>query len=243
MTRQRVALVTGGAGGIGAEICRALAKGGHRVAVADLDIARAESIASEIGGFALVLDVTRLDSVSDAIERAGSVEVCVNCAGWDRFLPFLDTDEAFTDKVLSINLHGAIRVTRSVLPHMVEAGFGRIINIASDAGRVGSSLEAVYSAAKGGLIAFTKTLAREFARNGITANSVCPGPNDTALLADIAEARDNGPRVIDALRNAAPMRRLGTPQDIAPAVAFLASDSAAFITGQTLSVSGGLTMA
>jgi 2-hydroxycyclohexanecarboxyl-CoA dehydrogenase len=243
MSRKRVALVTGGAGGIGAEVCRALAEAGHRVAVADLDAASAESVAQEVGGFAVVLDVTQPDSVSEAIGRAGGVEVCVNCAGWDRFIPFLDTDEAFSEKVLSINLHGAIRVTRAVLPQMIEGGFGRIINIASDAGRVGSSLEAVYSAAKGGVIAFTKTIAREFARHGITANSVCPGPNDTALLADIAEARDNGQRVIEALRNAAPMRRLGTPQDVAPAVAFLAGDSAGFITGQTLSVSGGLTMA
>ncbi len=243
MARTRVALVTGGAGGIGAEICRVLSKAGHRVGVADLDAARAESIAREIDGFAVVLDVTRPVSVSEAIERAGGIEVCVNCAGWDRFIPFLDTDEAFSEKVLSINLHGAIRVTRAVLPQMVEGGFGRIINIASDAGRVGSSLEAVYSAAKGGVIAFTKTIAREFARKGITANSVCPGPNDTALLTDIADARDNGQRMIEALRNAAPMRRLGTPADVAPAVAFLASDSAAFITGQTLSVSGGLTMA
>ena len=137
----------------------------------------------------------------------------------------------------------AYPLTRAVLPQMVKGGFGRIINIASDAGRVGSSLEAVYSAAKGGVIAFTKTIAREFARYEITANSVCPGPNDTALLADIAQARDNGERIIEALRNAAPMRRLGTPNDVAPAVAFLASDGAAFITGQTLSVSGGLTMA
>jgi 2-hydroxycyclohexanecarboxyl-CoA dehydrogenase len=242
MARARVALVTGGAGGIGAEICRALAGSGHRVGVADLDAEAATSVASEIDGFPIILDVTQPGSVTAAIDQAGAVEVCVNCAGWDRFLPFLETDEAFSEKVLSINLHGAIRVTRAVLPQMVESGFGRIINIASDAGRVGSSLEAVYSAAKGGVIAFTKTIAREFARNAITANSVCPGPNDTSLLTDIADARDNGQRVIEALRNAAPMRRLGTPADIAPAVAFLASDSAGFITGQTLSVSGGLTM-
>lgn len=243
MTRQRLAFVTGGAGGIGAEICRALAAMGCRVAVADLQLEAAEKLASEIGGFGVELDVTRPDSVADAIGRSGPIEICVNCAGWDRFIPFLQTDEAFSDKVLAINLHGPIRVTRAVLPQMVEAGFGRIINIASDAGRVGSSLEAVYSGAKGGVIAFTKTIAREFARHQITANSVCPGPNDTALLNSIAEARDNGARVIEALRNAAPMRRLGTPEDVAPAVAFLASDSAGFITGQTLSVSGGLTMA
>jgi len=243
MAEPRVALVTGGAGGIGAAICAELARAGHRVGVADLDSARAESVARPLGGFAIELDVTRPDSVSAAVARSGRIDICVNCAGWDRFLPFLETDEAFMHKVLAINLHGPIRVTHAVLPQMVANGFGRIINIASDAGRVGSSLEAVYSGAKGGVIAFTKTIAREFARYRITANSVCPGPNDTALLSEIASERDNGARVVEALRNAAPMRRLGTPEDVAPAVAFLASEGAGFITGQTLSVSGGLTMA
>lgn len=239
----RTALVTGGAGGIGAEICRALAAGGHRVAVADLDAEAAGAVAKEVDGVAVELDVTRAESVEAAIASWAPVEICVNCAGWDRFLPFLETDEAFAEKVIAINLHGPIRVTRRVLPGMVERGWGRIINIASDAGRVGSSLEAVYSGAKGGVIAFTKTIAREFARYAITANSVCPGPNDTALLSDIAAERHNGEKVVAALRDAAPMRRLGTPEDVAPAVAFLASDGAGFITGQTLSVSGGLTMA
>ena len=247
MTHDRVALVTGGAGGIGAAIVRALAADGHRVVVADLDANRCRAVAEKVGGYGVAMDVTRADSVSDALARAtadlGPIDVCVSCAGWDEFHPFLETDEAFAAKVIAINLHGAIRVTRAVLPAMTERGWGRIIGIASDAGRVGSSLEAVYSGAKGGLIAFTKTIAREFARNGVTANSVCPGPNDTPLLADIAEAAANGERVIDALTKAAPMRRLGTPKDVAPAVAFLASDGAAFITGQTVSVSGGLTMA
>lgn len=245
-TTTRTAFVTGGAGGIGGAICRALADDGHRVAVADLDAAAAERVAKEIDGFAVQVDVTRPESVADAVARAvaaaGAIEVCVNCAGWDRFFPFLETDEAFTAKVIDINLHGPIRLTRLVLPAMAERGWGRVVNIASDAGRVGSSLEAVYSGAKGGLIAFTKTIAREFARYGVTANSVCPGPNDTPLLGSVAEGRDNAARVIEALTNAAPMRRLGTPQDVAPAVAFLASDAAGFITGQTLSVSGGLTM-
>jgi 2-hydroxycyclohexanecarboxyl-CoA dehydrogenase len=240
MSNQKRAFVTGGAGGIGAEICRALAVDGHRVAVADLDRDAAAAVADEIGGLAVALDVTDAGSVEAA--TAAEIDICVNCAGWDRFLPFLETDEAFAEKVIAINLHGAIRVTRNVLPQMVERGWGRIINIASDAGRVGSSLEAVYSGAKGGVIAFTKTIAREFARYEITANSVCPGPNDTALLSDIADARRNGEKIVSALRDAAPMRRLGTPEDVAPAVAFLASDGAGFITGQTLSVSGGLTM-
>lgn len=243
----RVALVTGGAGGIGAAICRALAKSGHRVAVADLERAGAESIAEEVGGLGVALDVTEPASVARAVEEIesglGRVEVCVNCAGWDEFRPFLETDEPFTARVLEINLAGPIRVTRAVLGGMIEHGWGRIVNIASDAGRVGSSLESVYSAAKGGLIAFTKTVAREVARYGITANAVCPGPTDTPLLARITGGGGDAERVIAAMTRAVPMRRLGKPDDVAPAVAFLASEEAGFITGQTLSVSGGLTMA
>ncbi len=145
--------------------------------------------------------------------------------------------------MLEINLAGTIRVCRAVLPGMAAQRWGRVINISSDAGRVGSSLESVYSAAKGGVIAFTKTIAREFARQGITANTICPGPTETPLLAGIVEASPDAQKVIEAMTRAVPMKRLGTPDDIAPAVAFLASEEARFITGQTLSVSGGLTMA
>ncbi len=243
----RVAFVTGGGGGIGGAIARALAKTGQRVAVADLDLARAEAVAKQCGGHAVRLDVCDPASVEAALAgtRAalGPIDVCVNCAGWDELRPFLRTDEAFTRKVLEINLAGPIRVTRGVLPDMLERRFGRLVNIASDAGRVGSSLEAIYSAAKGGLIAFTKTIAREVARHGITANSVCPGPTDTPLLAGIVEASADGRKVIESMTRGVPMHRLGTPDDIAAAVGFLASDAASYVTGQTLSVSGGLTMA
>jgi 2-hydroxycyclohexanecarboxyl-CoA dehydrogenase len=215
--------------------------------VADLSGEAAERVAKEIEGLGLVVDVTDVGSVAGAVGRTqealGLVEICVNCAGWDEFRPFIETDEAFTTQVLEINLTGPIRVTRAVLGGMVAAGWGRLINIASDAGRVGSSLESVYSGAKGGLIAFTKTIAREVARNGVTANCVCPGPTDTPMLQGIAEKSSDAERVIAAMTRAVPMRRLGRPTDIAPAVAFLASEEAEFVTGQTLSVSGGLTMA
>ncbi|UCE86793.1 MAG: SDR family oxidoreductase [Deltaproteobacteria bacterium] len=247
MSGSRVALVTGGAGGLGSAIARTLASAGRRVVVADLERAAAERVAAEISGLAVALDVTRPESVSEAVARArdalGPIEICVNCAGWDEFRPFLETDDALTAKLIEINLVGPIRVSRAVLGDMSERRFGRIVNIASDAGRVGSSLEAVYSGAKGGLIAFTKTIAREFARFAITANAVCPGPADTPLLAGMIEKSDAGRRVIDAVERSTPLRRLGRPEDVAPAVAFLASEEAGFITGQTLSVSGGLTMA
>lgn len=243
----RAAFVTGGAGGLGAAICRELARGGCTVAVADLDEGSARSVASVIGGTGVRVDVTDAASVAAAVRSAtdaiGPLTVLVNCAGWDEFRPFLDTDESFSERVLAINLAGPIRVTRAVLPSMVDAGWGRIVNVASDAGRVGSSLESIYSGAKGGLIAFTKTIAREHARQGITANSVCPGPADTPLLDTIVGSGESASKVIAAMTRSIPMRRLAAPDDVAPAVAFLASEDAGYITGQTLSVSGGLTMA
>jgi 2-hydroxycyclohexanecarboxyl-CoA dehydrogenase len=244
---RRVALVTGGAGGIGAACARALAARGCSVAVSDLDVAAAQRVADEFGGIGVPLDVTDPASVAAAVRevalRSGDVEVLVNAAGWDRLMPFVETDEDFDDKVLQINLRGPIRVTRAVLPAMLRARWGRVVSIASDAGRVGSSLESVYSAAKGGIIAFTKTVAREAARNGVTANTVCPGPTDTPLLRGIVAAGDEGERVIEAMTRAVPMKRLGRPEDVAAAVAYLASEEAGYVTGQTLSVSGGLTMA
>jgi 2-hydroxycyclohexanecarboxyl-CoA dehydrogenase len=245
----RVALVTGGARGIGRAICLALAADGHAVAVADVRLDGAEETAAsaEAAGeraLAVELDVTDRESLTEAVrrveERLGPVDIVVNNAGWDELRPFLETDEAFWDRVIEINLKGCLRVTRAVLPGMVERGFGRVVNIGSDAGRVGSSLEAVYSGAKGGVIAFTKTLAREVARDGVTANTVCPGPTRTPMLEAMAES--GGERLVDSLTRAVPMRRLGEPEDVAAAVAFLASERAGFITGQTLSVSGGLTM-
>jgi 2-hydroxycyclohexanecarboxyl-CoA dehydrogenase len=245
----RVALVTGGAQGIGRGIVTALAAQGFRVVIADLNLEAATQAAKEAGdAIAVEADVTSTASVRAAIataeQQAGPVEVVVNNAGWDDFMPFTDTTEEFWDTILDINFKGALRVIQATLPSMTERRFGRVINIGSDAGRVGSSLEAVYSGAKGGLIAFTKTLAREVASHGITANTVCPGPTDTPLLRKFIDgAGQNAEKVVGGMVRAVPMRRLGTPDDIGPAVAFLASDAAGFITGQTLSVSGGLTMA
>lgn len=247
MSNKRIALVTGGAGGIGGGICRALSDAGHRVAVGDLPGSPIDATLSSVEGMGVELDVTHSHSVSDAVKCVeadlGPIDIIVNCAGWDELKPFLETDDAFMAKVLEINLAGPMRVTRAVLPGMIERKWGRIINIASDAGRVGSSLEAVYSGAKGGLIAFTKTMARENARKGVTANSICPGPTDTPMLDRIIEDGDDSEKVIAAMTRAVPMKRLGRPEDIGPLVAFLASEEAGYITGQTISVSGGLTMA
>lgn len=247
---ERIALVTGGARGIGRAIALELAAAGRAVAVADLRADDAEAVAAEIaagGGRALgvALDVTDGASVGAGVARVeaelGPVEIAVNNAGWDELRPFLDTDEAFWSRVVEVNFMGGLRVTHAVLPGMVERGWGRLVNIGSDAGRVGSSLESVYAGAKGGVIAFTKTIAREAARSGVTANVVCPGPTRTPLLESMAD--EGGERFLDALTRAVPMRRLAEPEDIAAAVGFLASDRAGYITGQTLSVSGGLTMA
>ena len=247
---ERVALVTGGAGGIGRAICLELAAAGRAVAVADVALDGAEETASAIsdaGGRAVAveLDVTSARSVSAGVaaaeEALGPIEIVVNNAGWDELRPFIETDEDFWDRVIEVNFKGCLRVTHQVLPGMIERGFGRVVNIGSDAARVGSSLESVYSGAKGGVIASTKTIARETARSGVTANTVCPGPTRTPLLDGMTEA--GGERLVDALTRAVPMRRLGEPEDVAAAVVFLASDNAGFVTGQTLSVSGGLTMA
>ncbi|MEZ5407167.1 MAG: SDR family oxidoreductase [Acidimicrobiales bacterium] len=249
---QRVAVVTGGGRGIGRQIALALAADERVVAVADLRATEAADTAEAIaaaGGRAIAvpMDVTSSDSVQQGlhavIDELGPVEVLVNCAGWDELKPFLDTDEDFWDRIIEINYKGVLRTVHACLPAMVEARFGRIVNIGSDAGRVGSSLEAVYSGAKGGVIAFTKTIAREVARFGITVNTVCPGPTATPLLDEIVDASADGDKVIGAMTRAVPMKRLGRPEEVASAVAYLASEDAGFITGQTLSVSGGLTMA
>jgi 2-hydroxycyclohexanecarboxyl-CoA dehydrogenase len=242
----RIALVTGGAGAIGAAICSALAAQGRRVVAADLDPAAAAAVAGPLGGIGVAMDVADPASVSRAVDevraRAGPVTVLVSCAGWDRMLPFVETDEPFQARVLEINLAGPIRVTRAVLPDMLAAGFGRIVLVASDAARVGSSGETIYAAAKGGLLAFAKSVAREAVRGGVTANCVCPGPTDTPLFRGLAAEGPEGDRITQALERAIPMRRLGRPEDVAPAVAYLCSDAAGYVTGQTLSVSGGLTM-
>ena len=248
-TTTRVALVTGGARGIGRAIAAELAANGHTVAVADLLDDQAAETATQLGhnSIAVHLDVTDTTSVDAAISdveaRLGPIEILVNNAGWDELNPFLETDETFWDKVLEINFKGCMRTCRRVVPTMVERGYGRVVNIGSDAARVGSSLEAPYAGAKGAVVAFTKTLAREVARHGITANVVCPGPTETPMLEQMLATGGESSKVLEAMRRAVPMRRLGKPEDIAAAVAFLASERAGFITGQTLSVSGGLTMA
>ncbi|HWG08950.1 MAG TPA: SDR family NAD(P)-dependent oxidoreductase [Solirubrobacteraceae bacterium] len=252
MSSTRVALVTGAASGIGRACALALAQDGCAVAVADVQEQAGGEVAGEIeaaGGRALALrmDVTDSASVAAAVQSAsdslGSVAVLVNCAGWDELRPFLETDEAFWRRVVAINYEGCLRVTHAVLGGMIERESGRIVSIASDAARVGSSGEAVYAGAKAGVVAFGKTIAREAARHGVTVNVVCPGPTDTPMLQGMAEQAPDSERLVSALARAVPMRRLGRPEDVAAAVVFLASEQAGYVTGQTLSVSGGLTMA
>lgn len=242
----KVTIVTGAGRGIGRGIVEKLAALGARVVVSDLDEGSARETARAIGGQAVGLsaDVTSKESVEAMVKEVrdhfGRVDVLVNNAGWDKVGPFLESDESDWEKIIAINLYGMLHCCKAVLPVMVSQGYGKVVNIGSDAGRVGSSGEAVYSATKGGIIAFTKTLAREMARYQINVNCVCPGPADTPLFAELGE---ENPKLREALQKAIPWRRLARPEDIANAVAFLASDEAEYITGQTLSVSGGLTMA
>jgi 2-hydroxycyclohexanecarboxyl-CoA dehydrogenase len=245
----RAAFVTGAASGIGRGIAHALAREGARVTIADLNAAGARAVAAEIekaGGVAAAqpLDITDVAAVDAAVDacatRGGGLHILVNCAGWDKPMPFVQTTPEFWDKILAINLRGPMACTRAALRHMIKQQSGKIISIASDAGRVGSSGEAVYSAAKGGIIALTKTIAREVARHRINVNCICPGPSDTPLFQ--TEFVATSPKLAESLKRVIPWGRLGVPDDVAPAVVFLASDDAGFITGQTLSVSGGLTM-
>jgi len=249
---QRVALVSGGARGIGAAIARGLAQDGMPTVIADIRTEQAQANAQRIidsGGRALAVevDVRSPTSVAAGVETArrefGEIDVLVNVAGWDELKPFVDSDEEFWQEVLEVNFKGGLRLTKALLPGMIERRWGRIVNISSDAGRVGSSLESVYAGAKGAIISFTKTVARETARQGVTANIVCPGPTDTEMLRDVAHAHPDADKVLERLARAVPMKRLGQPEDVAAAVRFFASESAGYITGQTLSVSGGLTMA
>jgi len=248
--KDRTVLVTGGANGIGAAITRRLAEEGCVVGILDLDAAAGEKVVAEIkaaGGKASqhTVDISDYDAVARAVKSfeaaAGALAFLVNNAGWDRAASFLDTTPEFWRKVVAINLYGPLNVSHVVLKGMAARGFGRVVNIASDAGRVGSSGEAVYSACKGGIIAFTKTVARELVGKGVILNTLCPGPTDTAILKSFLEGPD-GARIAEGLKRAIPMRRLGVPEDYPGLVAFLLSDDAAYITGQTISVSGGLTM-
>jgi 2-hydroxycyclohexanecarboxyl-CoA dehydrogenase len=245
--RDRVTLITGAANGIGRAIALRLGDEGARVCILDQDGDGAESVAEEIrkrgaGAVARRVDIREGASVEQAVAEfeaeCGAIEGLVNNAGWDVAKPFLETDSELWRKVIDINLYGPLNVTKSVLARMVEHGRGRIVSIASDAARVGSSGEAVYAACKGGVIAFSKSVAREVARKGITLNCVAPGPTDTALFAGV----DPTGKLQQALERAIPMKRLAQPDDYPGLVAFLLSDDAAFITGQTISVSGGLTM-
>ena len=250
----KVVVFTGAGRGMGQAMAERLAAEGARVAVTDVDgdaaLAAAKAINEDVpsdapgsaAGFRL--DITDAAEVSTRIDEItaglGPIDALVNNAGWDRLSPFLDTDEDLWDRIIDINLRGPIRMTKAVLPGMVERRQGRIVNISSDAGRVGSTGEAVYSACKAGIVGFSKTVAREVAKHNITVNAICPGPTATPLLQSMVGDHE---KLIESLKRGIPLGRLGEPEDVASAVAFMVSDDAGFITGQTLSVSGGLTMA
>lgn len=248
--KNKVVVITGGAGGIGTAICKRFGEEGSIVALFDLNTEGGARVAADIeaaGGKARAyrVDITDHESVNAAVakveEELGPIEILVNNAGWDMGAFFLQTEKPFWDRVVAINLYGPLNMHHAVLKRMAERGHGRVVNISSDAGRVGSSMEAVYSFCKGGIIAFSKTMAREMARQQIPINVVCPGPTATALLDNLAQG-EKGDRIKAALVKAVPFGRMGEPGDIAGTVAFLSSADAAFITGQVISISGGLTM-
>ena len=243
----RTALVTGGASGIGAATSRRLAAEGATVAVTDVQVDEARELAADLSGAAFELDVRSTESVRGAVQAAeaelGALDVLVNNAGYDEFAFFTGTDEGLWDRVLAVNLRGVLAVTHAVLPGMQERGYGRIVNVASEAGRVGSHGSAAYSAAKGGVIGFTKAIAREAARYGVTCNAVAPGPIETPLLMAAPEQLgDLGQRLVQTMVGSTALRRIGKPDEVAATIAFLASDDASYVTGQALGVSGGLAM-
>jgi 2-hydroxycyclohexanecarboxyl-CoA dehydrogenase len=237
------ALVTGGAGGIGAAIARRLAAEGAEVTVGDLNLEGATKIAGEISGLPIELDVTDLGSAQAAVESAGApIDILVNNAGTDEFGFFTQTTPQQWEKVIGVNLRGVLNCTYAALPGMQEAGYGRMVNIASEAGRVGSKGSAVYSAAKGGVIAFTKVMARENARFGITANAIAPGPIETPLLMAAKQLGEIGEKIIETMKSGTQMKRLGQPDEVAATVAFLCSDDSSYVTGECIGVSGGMGM-
>jgi 2-hydroxycyclohexanecarboxyl-CoA dehydrogenase len=250
--QNKTVIVTGGGGGIGGATCRRFGEAGSRVAVFDINLESASKTAADIsqaGGVAQAFrcDITDHEGVKAAVAAAeaalGPISILVNNAGWDIFRLFKDTTPADWQKLIAINLTGALNMHHAVLPGMLERRHGRIVNIASDAARVGSSGEAVYAACKAGLVGFSKTIAREHARHGISVNVVCPGATNTALFDDYKKGAGNPEKLEEAFRRATPMGRIGEPEDLPGAILFFASDDAAYVTGQVLSVSGGLTMA
>lgn len=247
----KTALVAGGGRGIGRSIALALSREGANVAIADILKENAETVANEIrnmgrDALALQVDLTRGPQVERAVAeilaRFTNLDILVNSAGWDRLEPFVESSEETWDRILAINFKSVLYTTKAVLPHMISRGSGKIVNISSDAGRVGSSWEAVYSGAKGAVIAFSKTIAREVARYKINVNVVCPGLTDTALLRAVRSQSPATEKLIEAVIKATPLRRVAQPEEVAEAVLFLVSPGTDFVTGQTLSVSGGLTM-
>jgi 2-hydroxycyclohexanecarboxyl-CoA dehydrogenase len=243
------AIVTGGGGGLGQAICARLAEAGCRVGVFDLNLESAQATAAGIGENALAyeVDISDLAAVQKGVQvfedDFGPTDILVNNAGWDKVGNFLDTDKALWEKIVAINLWGPLHMTHTVASGMSDRGAGKIITISSDAARVGSTGEGIYSACKGGMVAFSKTLARELARKNINVNVVCPGPSDTAILNDFIGEGEMGQKIYQGLKRAIPFKRLGQPEDFGGIVAFLASEEANYITGQVISVSGGLTMA
>ncbi len=244
--KDKIAVVTGAASGIGRATAQVLAEAGAKVVVADIDQAKGEAAAASLRESGLQASFLAVDLTSEASitgfaaavsAQFGAVDILVNGAGWGHTLPFWEGTPELWTKLIALNFVGPMQLTKALVPAMIERRSGRIVNIASDAGRVGSMGETVYSGAKGGLIAFTKSLARETARYGITVNCVCPGPTETPLLFAVPE------KILDAFKKAIPMRRFAKPEEIAGAVAYFAGDGAAYVTGQVLSVSGGLTMA
>ncbi|MCG8417990.1 MAG: SDR family oxidoreductase [Proteobacteria bacterium] len=247
----KIVIVTGAGGAIGRAISARFAEQGSVVGVFDKNqkgAADTVELITRAGGRAhpVTCDLTDYQAVDRRVaefeSRAGPIDVLVNCAGWDRLQRFLDSEPALWDQLIAINLRGVLNTSRVVLGGMAERGRGRVVNIASDAGRVGSSGEAVYAACKGGVIAFTKAIAREMAGHQITVNAVCPGPTDTPLFHAFLDEGEYGKKIHAGLARAVPLRRIGKPDDVAGIVVFLASDEASYMTGQVVSVSGGLTM-